>query len=190
VNVQIRGINSLNYNQQPLYVVDGIMIRNDGQNGAAGANNGNFWDDQRIRGNGILDINPADIASLTVLKGASATALYGSDAASGVIVITTKKGTKGKGLGVGRQLHGQRGTGGFSAQVPERVRPGYDRATNVSAGANAEGWIPRRQFAERLPAVFPGVRAVWSPPGWPAGAVVGRLYAGFLGPRGQLPRHF
>ena len=61
VNVQIRGINSINYNQQPLYVVDGVMIRNDGQNGAAGANNNNYWDDQRVRGNGILDINPADI---------------------------------------------------------------------------------------------------------------------------------
>ncbi len=100
-NVQIRGINSLNYNQQPLYVVDGVIIRNDGQYGADGANNNNYWDDQRIRGNGALDINPNDIESLNVLKGASATALYGSDAASGVIVITTKKGTQKKeGLGV------------------------------------------------------------------------------------------
>ncbi len=142
VNVQIRGINSLNYNQQPLYVVDGIMIRNDGQNGAAGANNGNYWDDQRIRGNGILDINPADIASLTVLKGASATALYGSDAASGVIVITTKKGTKGKGLGVDVNYTATVEQVAFLPKFQNVYGPGYDRGTNVSAGADAAGWIP------------------------------------------------
>ncbi len=106
VNVQIRGINSLSYNQQPLYVVDGVIIRNDGQYGAGGANNNNYWDDQRIRGNGILDIDPNNIESLNVLKGASATALYGSDASSGVIVITTKKGMEKKGLGVELNYNG------------------------------------------------------------------------------------
>ncbi|ULT27602.1 TonB-dependent receptor plug domain-containing protein [Sphingobacterium sp. E70] len=111
VNVQIRGINSLNYQRQPLYVVDGIIIRNDQQNGAAGANNNNFDRDQRIRGNGMLDINPADIDNISILKGAAASALYGSDAASGVIVITTKKGTKGRGLGVDFNY-----TGSLSAQ--------------------------------------------------------------------------
>src|SRR5680860_93745 len=78
VNVQIRGVNSLNYDQQPLYVVDGVVIRNDQQSGARGANNNNYWGDQRIRGNGILDINPNDIETISILKGASASALYGS----------------------------------------------------------------------------------------------------------------
>ena len=100
VQVQVRGLNSLNYNSQPLYVVDGIVIRNTNEKGVKGINNDGYWEDQRIRGNGILDINPADIETLTVLKGASATALYGSEAASGVVVITTKKGTNKKGLGV------------------------------------------------------------------------------------------
>ncbi|MDJ1506029.1 SusC/RagA family TonB-linked outer membrane protein [Xanthocytophaga agilis] len=141
VNVQIRGINSLNNNKQPIYVVDGVIIRNDEQNGSVGANNNNYWDDQRIRGNGILDINPADIESLTVLKGASATALYGSDASSGVIVITTKKGTKGKGLGVDVNYTGTLERVAFLPKFQNIYGPGYDRATNLSAGANAEGWI-------------------------------------------------
>ena len=100
VQVQVRGLNSLNYNSQPLYIVDGIVIRNTNEKGVKGINNDGYWEDQRIRGNGILDINPADIETLTVLKGASATALYGSEAASGVVVITTKKGTNKKGVGV------------------------------------------------------------------------------------------
>lgn len=142
VNVQIRGINSLNYNQQPLYVVDGVMIRNDAQNGAAGANNNNYWDDQRIRGNGILDINPSDIESLTVLKGASATALYGSDANSGVVVITTKKGVKGKGLGVDFNYNVGIENAAYLPDFQNIYGPGYDRATNVANGATEEGWIP------------------------------------------------
>jgi len=141
VNVQIRGINSINYNQQPLYVVDGVMIRNDGQNGAAGANNNNYWDDQRVRGNGILDINPADIESLTVLKGASASALYGSDAGSGVVVITTKKGSKNRGLGIDFNYQGSMDKVAFLPNFQNTYGPGYDRETNVANGANEEGWI-------------------------------------------------
>ncbi|MFT3738366.1 MAG: SusC/RagA family TonB-linked outer membrane protein [Breznakibacter sp.] len=141
-NVQIRGINSLNYNQQPLYVVDGVIIRNDGQYGATGANNNNYWDDQRIRGNGALDINPNDIESLSVLKGASATALYGSDAASGVIVITTKKGTKKtKGLGVDLTYNLAVENVAFLPKFQNVYGPGYDRASNIALGATAEGWV-------------------------------------------------
>ncbi|SFW33586.1 iron complex outermembrane recepter protein [Sinomicrobium oceani] len=141
VNVQIRGINSLSYNQQPLYVVDGVIIRNDGQYGAGGANNNNYWDDQRIRGNGILDIDPNNIESLNVLKGASATALYGSDASSGVIVITTKKGMEKKGLGVELNYNGTVEEAAFLPKFQNTYGPGYDRETNLANGANAEGWI-------------------------------------------------
>ncbi|WP_163708226.1 SusC/RagA family TonB-linked outer membrane protein [Mangrovibacterium lignilyticum] len=140
-NVQIRGINSLNYNQQPLYVVDGVVIRNDAQYGAAGANNNNYWDDQRIRGNGALDINPNDIESLNILKGASATALYGSDAASGVIVITTKKGTKKKGMGVDLTYNLSVEEVAYLPKFQNTYGPGYDRANNIALGATAEGWV-------------------------------------------------
>ncbi|AKD02299.1 SusC/RagA family TonB-linked outer membrane protein [Pontibacter korlensis] len=142
VNVQIRGINSLSFNNQPLYVVDGVLIRNNNERGASGANNGGYWDDQRIRGNGILDINPADIETLTVLKGASATALYGSDAASGVIVITTKKGSQREGLGVDVNYTYSLENVAFTPKYQNTYGPGYDRATNLSVGATEEGWIP------------------------------------------------
>ena len=142
VNIQIRGINSLNFQRQPLYVVDGVIIRNDQQNGTGGANNNNFFDDQRIRGNGMLDINPADIENITILKGASASALYGSDAASGVIVITTKKGIKGRGLGIDFNYAGSLERAAFLPKYQKIYGPGYDRETNISVGADAEGWIP------------------------------------------------
>ena len=139
VNVQIRGINSINYNGGPLYVVDGVILRNSGQAGASGLNNGGFYDDQRVRGNGILDVNPEDIESLTVLKGASATALYGSDATGGVIVITTKKGTKGKGLGIDFNYYGTIENAAFLPQYQNVYGQGYDRATNLSVGAQEDG---------------------------------------------------
>lgn len=143
VNVQIRGVNSLNYDQQPLYVVDGVVIRNDQQSGAGGANNNNYWDDQRIRGNGILDINPNDIETISILKGASASALYGSDAASGVVVITTKSGRRaGKGLGVEFNYSGSIEEVAFLPKFQNIYGPGYDRETNLAVGANEEGWIP------------------------------------------------
>jgi len=139
VNVQIRGLNSVNYNAQPLYVVDGVILRNTGQGGAGGLNNGGFYDDQRIRGNGILDVNPEDIESLTVLKGASATALYGSDAIAGVIVITTKKGVKGKGLGIDFNYYGTLENAAFLPDYQNVYGQGYDRATNLSVGAQEDG---------------------------------------------------
>jgi iron complex outermembrane receptor protein len=141
VNVQVRGINSLNNNKQPIYVVDGVIIRNDEQFGIEGANNNNYWGDQRIRGNGILDINPADIESMTVLKGASASALYGSDAASGVIVITTKKGTKGKGLGVDVNYTLTSERVAFLPKFQNIYGPGYSPELNLANGATAEGWL-------------------------------------------------
>ncbi|MBW8688029.1 SusC/RagA family TonB-linked outer membrane protein [Chitinophaga sp. B61] len=141
VNIQIRGVNSLNYNTQPLYVVDGVQIRNNNEKGAAGTNNADYWADNRIRGNGILDINPADIENLTVLKGASATALYGSDAASGVVVITTKKGMKGRGLGVDLNYSNTAERIAFAPEYQNVYGPGYDR-TSAGANANAAGWVP------------------------------------------------
>ncbi|PPK87759.1 TonB-linked SusC/RagA family outer membrane protein [Neolewinella xylanilytica] len=94
ININIRGQASITGNTQPLIVLDGVPIRN------GEFNNSSYWDDQRIQGNGLLDINPEDIANISVLKGASAAALYGSDAVNGVILITTKKGKFNQGLGV------------------------------------------------------------------------------------------
>ena len=94
VAIQLRGINSITGRTQPLIVMDGVPIH-DGD-----FNNGNYWNDQRLRGNGLVDLNPDDIESITVLKGASAAALYGSEATNGVILITTKAGKGKKGFNV------------------------------------------------------------------------------------------
>jgi TonB-linked SusC/RagA family outer membrane protein len=88
--ILIRGVSSLQGGVQPLFVVDGVPISND--NIASGSRITGGFD----FGNRAQDINPDDIESITVLKGASAAALYGSRAANGVIQITTKKGKAGK----------------------------------------------------------------------------------------------
>jgi TonB-linked SusC/RagA family outer membrane protein len=94
VNINIRGVNSITGRSQPLIVINGIPMR-DGE-----VNNDNFWEDQRIRGNGLLDINPEDIESISILKGASAAALYGSAAVNGVVLITTRSGRGVRGVQV------------------------------------------------------------------------------------------
>ena len=96
--VIIRGNNSITGNNQPLYVVDGVPIENSGVGSANGSGTANY--NRQDYGTGISDINPNDIASITVLKGPNAAALYGSRAANGAILITTKKGKAQKGLGV------------------------------------------------------------------------------------------
>ncbi|GEP96463.1 SusC/RagA family TonB-linked outer membrane protein [Chitinophaga cymbidii] len=84
-NITVRGINSITGKSQPLIVLDGVPIR-DGE-----VKNNDYWGDQRLRGNGLLDLNPEDIESISVLKGAPAAALYGSEAVNGVLLVTTKK---------------------------------------------------------------------------------------------------
>jgi TonB-linked SusC/RagA family outer membrane protein len=95
-NVVVRGYKSLTGNNQALFVVDGIIMSNEITN-TPGQQTGRGGYDY---GNAAMDINPNDIETINVLKGAAATALYGSRAANGVIVITTKKGAQRKGLGV------------------------------------------------------------------------------------------
>ncbi len=97
VDVVLRGYKSIKGNNQALFVVDGVPM----------INNNNNTDDQKLSGrpgydfgNTISDINPNDIADVNILKGAGATALYGSRGANGVIIITTKKGKTGNDFGV------------------------------------------------------------------------------------------
>lgn len=95
-NVIIRGNKSLTGNNQALFVVDGVPISNENTNTADQRTGRSGYD----YGNAAADINPDDIASTTVLKGAAASALYGERAANGVIIITTKKGRRGLGVTV------------------------------------------------------------------------------------------
>ncbi|MGZ3753676.1 MAG: SusC/RagA family TonB-linked outer membrane protein [Mucilaginibacter sp.] len=94
-SIVLRGITSIASSNQPLFVVDGIRVNNDAFNqGALTSNGDNRRDDYTNR---IADINMDDIETISVLKGADAAAVYGSDAAGGAIVITTKKGKGGNG---------------------------------------------------------------------------------------------
>ncbi len=93
ISVRIRGTNSLRGNNEPLYVVDGVIISSAGEDAISASSDGNA---SQVNQNGLNGINPRDIESIEVLKDASATAIYGSRGANGVILITTKKGTSGK----------------------------------------------------------------------------------------------
>jgi TonB-dependent SusC/RagA subfamily outer membrane receptor len=94
--VLLRGINSISGNNQPLFVIDGVTIDNADLN-TKSTTNGSAGKDV---GNMVQDLNPDDIENVSVLKGPSAAALYGSRAANGVILITTKKGRTGRGYDV------------------------------------------------------------------------------------------
>ena len=93
ISVKIRGTNSLRGNNEPLYVIDGVIISSAGEDVVAAGGVGNSGQEAQ---NGLNGINPRDIESIQVLKDASATAIYGSRGANGVVLITTKQGVKGK----------------------------------------------------------------------------------------------
>ncbi|MBR9922657.1 MAG: SusC/RagA family TonB-linked outer membrane protein [Bacteroidetes bacterium] len=90
--VTIRGNNNINANNQPLIVVDGVPIEN--EPGLTDIGRGTDW------GSAINNINPADIESVNILKGPTASAKYGSRGSNGVILITTKRGSQRKGIGI------------------------------------------------------------------------------------------
>ncbi len=98
--VTLRGDNSLTYgNNEALFVIDGVPVSS-GMTATASNSNYASGDSPVDFGNAASDINPDDIETVSVLKGAAATALYGSRAANGAIIITTKAGRKDKGIGV------------------------------------------------------------------------------------------
>ena len=94
MNVKIRGTGTLSGNTEPLYVVDGILINTASQEVSKANTSGNYSQESQ---NGLTAINPQDIESIEILKDASATAVYGSRGANGVVLITTKRGKTEKG---------------------------------------------------------------------------------------------
>jgi TonB-linked SusC/RagA family outer membrane protein len=133
--ITLRGNNSLTGNNQPLIVVDGIPVSN-----FTGSDNNDFNNPNPDYGNGLADINPEDIENVSVLKGPSAAALYGSRAGNGVILITTKSGTAQTGLGIN-----------FSSSVGiETIFTGPDMQNEFGQGLNGvfdpiggASWGPR-----------------------------------------------
>jgi TonB-linked SusC/RagA family outer membrane protein len=100
LQVRMRGVTSINATAEPLYVVDGIILSDvaipsnqDAVTDASAGGNGSPFQDAQV--NRVADINPNDIASIEILKGASASAIYGGRASNGVVIITTKRGAVG-----------------------------------------------------------------------------------------------
>jgi TonB-linked SusC/RagA family outer membrane protein len=102
MRVTLRGDASLNYGKnEALFVIDGVPVRSGTTATSSSSSYTNSGSDFPVDyGNGASDINPEDIESVSILKGPAATALYGSRAANGAIVITTKSGRRSKGIGV------------------------------------------------------------------------------------------
>jgi iron complex outermembrane receptor protein len=134
VNITIRGTNSITGKSQPLIVMDGVPIR-DGE-----VKNNDYWNDQRIRGNGLLDVNPEDIENISILKGASAAALYGSEAVNGVVLITTKSGKGKKGFSVDFSANYSVDKIAFLPRYQNVRGQGYPTSI-ANAGQNAEGFV-------------------------------------------------
>ena len=137
ISINVRGLSSITGTNQPLIIVDGIPIRN------GEANNNNFWGGTRIESNGLTDINVEDIENLTILKGASATSLYGSEGANGVVVITMKQGKKNSGVHVDFNASVQ---GDFVAYMPvyqTTYGPGARHRDWGAQGYTEEGFVKR-----------------------------------------------
>lgn len=98
--IQLRGVSTINGDYSPLYVVDGVIVNNsaiqNGLNVISGAARGNLSSSQDQQVNRIADLNPNDIENIQVLKGPSASSIYGSRGTNGVVIITTKQGSSGR----------------------------------------------------------------------------------------------
>lgn len=129
--IVLRGEGSLTGNNNALIVVDGIPINNESTSGGAGSSTSGYAD----HGNRFNDINPDDIESVTILKGPSATSLYGSRGASGVVMITTKKGKSGKTMQVALNSSFSVENAYVLLQRQDKFGQGYDNA-HFDSGEN------------------------------------------------------
>ena len=136
ISIQIRGINSITGKNQPLIVMDGVPIRN------GEVSNSDYWNQPRIKSNGLADINPEDIENISILKGASAAALYGSEAVNGVVLITSKSGKGKKGLGVDFS------TSYSGNQIAYLPRFQYERGPGYSNGTFNPNWAAPDGFVQ------------------------------------------
>lgn len=141
--VSIRGNRSVSGNNQPLYVIDGVPMLNSSNEQAVSAIGGTADAGNRDGGDGISNLNPDDIESMSILKGASAAALYGSRAGNGVILITTKSGKKNDGLGINVNFGVTADTPFMLPELQSSFGQGsvgaYNDQTNLSWGPRIEG---------------------------------------------------
>ena len=138
ISVKIRGTNSLRGNNEPLYVIDGIIISSAGED-VLPVGTGNTGQQTQ---NGLNGINPRDIESIQVLKDASATAIYGSRGANGVVLITTKKGTSGE-----AKISAFLTTSIRSATNKYNVLDAFGFAEYINELDGINGFLPRYSFS-------------------------------------------
>src|SRR4051812_24249566 len=139
VQIQLRGVSTINASFQPLYVIDGVIVDNsqisNGVNAITQAAGGNFGSTQDQRVNRTADLNPNDIENIQVLKGPSASSIYGSRGTNGVIIITTKQGRAGQ---TSLDLTQRFGTAAISNKIPIRC---FTSAAEVDdAGFDSTGF--------------------------------------------------
>lgn len=146
--IVLRGEGSLTGDNNALIVVDGIPIDNTSTSGGAGSSTTGYAD----HGNRFNDINPDDIESVTILKGPSATSLYGSRGASGVVLIKTKRGSKGASMKIDLNSSYSAEEAYVLLQRQDRFGQGYDNA-HFDSGENWS-WGP----------AFDGVVRPWTSP--------------------------
>ena len=144
VQMRLRGTTSINASAEPLYVVDGVVMSNvaipSNQNAvtrATGGSNPNLTQDGQV--NRIADLNPNDVQSVEILKGASASAIYGSRASNGVIVITTRRGRTGA-----RKVNATQrlGFSAISNTLGSRTFTSAEEAVGVFGAAAASAFTP------------------------------------------------
>ncbi|MCG8474397.1 MAG: SusC/RagA family TonB-linked outer membrane protein [Cytophagales bacterium] len=134
--IDIRGASSIRDDNAPLWVIDGVPFSNEE------ATDGSFWGGIS-RSGAAIDINPEDIESLTVLKGPSAAALYGSLAGNGVIMVTTKKGKRAQGMGIDLYMTTTFSKASYVLDLQHEYGQGtggvYDNRSRMSWGPKFDG---------------------------------------------------
>jgi TonB-linked SusC/RagA family outer membrane protein len=163
VSMTVRGLSSITGNNQPLLVVDGVPVRNGNANNGEDENKtSRGWDNDRIQANGIIDINPEDVESISILKGAAATALYGSEAANGVILVSSKR---NRGQGVKVDFNATL-TGSFVAYLPKvqtEYGPGVRTKDRSAYELETGGFVQRTWKGQSYKSVFNSSTANFGP---------------------------
>jgi len=146
--IEIRGASSLTGNNAPLWVVDGVPFDN------GNSRDGGIWGGTS-RAGGAFDLNPDDIESVSILKGPNAAALYGERGGNGVVVVTTKKGRRGKGLGIDYSGSFTFSEAAYMLDLQDKYGQGtngeYDKNGTSSWGPMMQGQMFESWTSETIP---------------------------------------
>lgn len=146
--IEIRGASSLSGNNAPLWVVDGVPF-DDGN-----SRDGSVWGGTS-RAGGAFDLNPEDIESVSILKGPNAAALYGERGGNGVVLVTTKRGTRGKGLGISYSGGFTMSEAAYMLDLQDQYGQGtngeYSNSSTSSWGSEMQGQMLESWTGEMLP---------------------------------------